>query len=171
MMGRKLRCTLDLIHLNLKQKVVSKQDNQKLYQERHTKKHTFVIRDSMYTRNYEWGPKWIPGLIQEMTGPVSYTVRLRNGNVVRCHIDQLFARPEPYLPTGWPGVLPEENTKTALLIGAELGDTGEPKMDEPVIPVGKPHAENEVSQESSVTELRQSHRKRRPPERMRDFLQ
>ncbi len=42
----------------------------------------------MYTRNFGYGPKWVHGVIQGITGPVSYTV----AQIVRCHVDQLFSR-------------------------------------------------------------------------------
>ncbi len=63
MMGRKLRCTLDLIHPDLKKKVESKQASQKTHHDKHTKERNFATGDSIYTKNYGCGPKWIPGLI------------------------------------------------------------------------------------------------------------
>ncbi|XP_013763339.1 uncharacterized protein LOC102215153 [Pundamilia nyererei] len=105
MMGQKLRCTLDLIHPDLKQKVTAKQDSQRL------------------------GPKWIPGLIQEMTGPVSYLVMLGNGTVVRRHVNQLFARLELCLAAGMPEGHPGEPPKAAPNISAETGDEDERHME------------------------------------------
>lgn len=61
MMGRKLRCTLDLMHPDLKQKVESKQTSQKNYHDRHAKHRNFEEGDSVYTKNFGYGPKWIPG--------------------------------------------------------------------------------------------------------------
>lgn len=72
MMGRKLRCTLDLIHPDLKHKVESKQTSQKTYHDRHATYRNFRVGDSIYTIHFGYGPKWIPGLVQEITGPVSY---------------------------------------------------------------------------------------------------
>lgn len=72
-MGRKLRCTLDLIHSDLKKRVESK-----AYHDKHAKTRNFVAGDSVYTRNYRWRPKWIPGQIVEITGPLSHTVLLGN---------------------------------------------------------------------------------------------
>ncbi|CAI5661061.1 unnamed protein product [Oreochromis niloticus] len=170
MMGRKLRCTLDLIHPDLKQKVTARQDRQRLYHDRHAKERMFVIGDTVYTRNYGRGPKWIPGLIQEMTGPVSYLVMLGNGTVVRRHVDQLFARLEPCLAAGMPEGHPGEPPKAAPNISAETGDTDERHMEVQVTPVVKPHMESSDSQESPATGLRRSQRTKRPPERLRDFV-
>ena len=36
--------------------------------------------------------KWQPGKIAEVTGPVSFRVRLEDGRVRRCHQDQLSVR-------------------------------------------------------------------------------
>ena len=36
--------------------------------------------------------RWVPGMIDQQTGPVSYTVHLEDGAVVCCHIDQLQER-------------------------------------------------------------------------------
>ncbi|KAL3995729.1 protein phosphatase 1 regulatory subunit 15B [Sarotherodon galilaeus] len=167
MMGRKLRCTLDLIHADLKQKVTAKQDSQRLYHDRHAKERMFVIGDTVYTRNYGGGPKWIPGLIQEMTGPVSYLVMLGNGTVVRRHVDQLFARLGPCLSAGMPEGKPPE---AAPIISAETGDNDERHMEVQVTSVVKPHMESSDSQESPATGLRRSQRPKRPPEHLRDFV-
>ncbi|XP_025999364.1 uncharacterized protein K02A2.6-like [Astatotilapia calliptera] len=170
MMGRKLRCTLDLIHPDLKQKVTAKQDSQRRYHDRHAKERMFVIGDTVYTRNYGRGPKWIPGLIQEMTGPVSYLVMLGNGTVVRRHVDQLFARLEPCLAAGMPEGHPGEPPKAAPNISAETGDEDERHIEVQVTPVVKPHMESSDSLESPATGLRRSQRTKRKPEHLRDFV-
>lgn len=45
----------------------------------------------MITRNFSHGPKWIPGFITKITGPVSYKVMLGDGSIVRRHVDQILA--------------------------------------------------------------------------------
>ena len=45
----------------------------------------FDSRDTMYIRNYLGGEKWIPGIISEITGPVSYQVTLANGKILKRH--------------------------------------------------------------------------------------
>ena len=42
----------------------------------------------MLARNYSGGAKWLKGVIQEVTGPLSYKVKI-NGGVIRRHVDQL----------------------------------------------------------------------------------
>ena len=106
LMGIKLRCTLDLIHPDLKKKVEAKQTSQKAYHDKHAREHNFVAGEPIYTKNYGYGPKWIPGLIHETTGPVSYTVLLGDGKLVRRHVDQLFSKQEsePSVPSARGGV-------------------------------------------------------------------
>ena len=51
----------------------------------------------MLTQNFSFGPKWIPGIIESVTGPVSYKVMLGDERIVRRHVDQIHAhhqRPE-----------------------------------------------------------------------------
>ena len=41
---------------------------------------------------HKYKPKWCPGTIQEVTGPVSYTVMLQDNKVVHRHVHQIRAR-------------------------------------------------------------------------------
>ena len=45
----------------------------------------------MYARNFgtSTGQKWLPAVIIEVTGPVSFMVRLQDNRLVRCHLDHL----------------------------------------------------------------------------------
>ena len=46
----------------------------------------------MSVRNYHHGDRWLPGVIQQRTGPVSFGVKLNDGRMRRCHQDQLRKR-------------------------------------------------------------------------------
>ena len=48
--------------------------------------------DKVYSKNFGQGPKWMPGVIAESTGPVSFLVRLGSGQVIRRHQDHLRKR-------------------------------------------------------------------------------
>lgn len=89
LMGRKLRTVLDKMHpyaLQWKNKG-DKNTTQKL--------RSFEIGDLVYFRNYNpIGPKWLQGKVHDCTGPVSYTVQLPNGNIIKRHVDQLRRRIE-----------------------------------------------------------------------------
>ncbi|XP_061564077.1 uncharacterized protein K02A2.6-like [Cololabis saira] len=94
LLGRKLRCTLDLIHPDMALRVMNKQEKQKNVHDRRAKERGFKVGDSVQVRNYSHGPKWVPGFIETVTGPVSYTVMLGDGRVVRRHVDQICSRQE-----------------------------------------------------------------------------
>ncbi|CAL1688645.1 unnamed protein product [Lasius platythorax] len=54
---------------------------------------SFEEGDAVYFRNYNaLGPKWLEGTIEVCVNPVSYKIRLSNGKVIKCHIDQLRRR-------------------------------------------------------------------------------
>ncbi|KAG1927461.1 retrotransposable element [Pimephales promelas] len=53
-----------------------------------------IIYKPVLVRNFSYGPKWIPGNIETVTGPVSYKVMLGDGRVVRRHVDQIHGRQE-----------------------------------------------------------------------------
>ena len=51
---------------------------------------------------YHQGDRWLPGIVTEKTGPVSFKVKLTTGPNQRCHQDQLRKRsvevPNPETP-------------------------------------------------------------------------
>ncbi|CAL1672401.1 unnamed protein product [Lasius platythorax] len=54
---------------------------------------SFEEGDAVYFRNYNaLGPKWLEGTIEVCVNPVSYKIRLSNGNVIKRHIDKLRRR-------------------------------------------------------------------------------
>ena len=92
LMGRKLRCSLDLIHPDLKKREQDKQGKLKENHDRRARGRHFGEEDPVLTRNFGPGPRWIPGHVETATGPVSYKVRLADGRVVRRHVDQIHSR-------------------------------------------------------------------------------
>ena len=46
----------------------------------------------MFVRNYHQGDRWLPGVIEQKTGPVSFRVKLTDGRMRRCHQDQVRKR-------------------------------------------------------------------------------
>lgn len=69
-----------------------RQDQQKLDHDRHVKDRTFNSGDLVYARNFSQGSPWLPGVIEEPRGLVSYTVKLEDGRTVRRHVDHLRER-------------------------------------------------------------------------------
>ena len=45
-------------------------------------------------KNYREGPQWMPGLVVDRKGPLSYVIQLDSGMLWRRHIDQLRLGPD-----------------------------------------------------------------------------
>ena len=43
----------------------------------------------VYMHNYNEGHPWIASVVQSKTGPLSYTIKLNDGRVVKQHLDQI----------------------------------------------------------------------------------
>ncbi|XP_042613167.1 uncharacterized protein K02A2.6-like [Cyprinus carpio] len=89
--GRKLRCSLDFIHPDLTGKIQEQQQKQRVHHDKKTHARSLGVGDPVLVRNFTYGPKWIPGHIETVTGPLSYKVMLGDGRVVRRHVDQIHA--------------------------------------------------------------------------------
>lgn len=77
MMGRKLRSVLDKLHpvrQHTTSDVVVK---------------GFRVGDSVYARNFTEGPRWRRAEVIKVKGPVSYIVRMANGDMHHGHRNQL----------------------------------------------------------------------------------
>ena len=46
---------------------------------------------SVYAKNFGHVPLWQPGTVQELKGPVSYTVEIEGSRVFRRHVDHVRA--------------------------------------------------------------------------------
>ena len=92
MFGRPLRSQLDLLQPNMHTKVQSRQERQKFDHDQHSRSREFKCGDLVHVRNFSQGPRWIPGVVVQIRGPVSYTVELANGELKRTHVDHLRLR-------------------------------------------------------------------------------
>lgn len=87
LMNRKLRTILDTIHPdNIRNKKVEQQIDQNTKQKH---RESNVGQNIMY-RNYNNGPRWLPGKVISKGGPSSYRVEAADGAIVNRHIDQLI---------------------------------------------------------------------------------
>lgn len=83
LMGRRLRTILDRLHPS--------------YAPETNKEHpqpsrVFLEGSFVYAQNFAQGPRWVPGIVAEITGPCSYRVQLEDGRMWRRHVDQLRNR-------------------------------------------------------------------------------
>jgi len=88
LMNRRPRTCLSIIKPNL----ASGHDKagDKLRQVRQRKTRTFAVGQQVRAMTFGSGDKWIAGVIQEVTGPVSYKVKV-SGGVLRRHADQILS--------------------------------------------------------------------------------
>lgn len=100
LMKRTLRTRLSLVLPDVGAKVVIQQGKE--VDSRRGRIISFNIGDSVYCRNYAGFPYWIPGVLEERLGPLTFTARLSDGRVWKRHADQLNTR----LPEDAPPELP-----------------------------------------------------------------
>lgn len=178
LMGRKLRCTLDLMHPDLKQEVQRKQRRSKENHDRRAKERSFEEDDPVFTKNFGSGPKWVPGIVASVTGPVSYKVMLADGRVVRRHVDQIHSRTESPAEVSdddmgsYPLPAADTSVPTPLPGLANLDPTPLPESrpsSEPATQGEKSPGADGVEMERSNPVARQVSRVRRLPTHLKDF--
>jgi len=76
---------------NTKQHVTFKQVDQKQH---HDKRDSIFPGTTVFVREYNGKNKWVPGVILQGLGPVTFSVAINNGRTMNCHIDQLRYRTE-----------------------------------------------------------------------------
>ena len=89
LLGRRLHCHLDFLRPNLDTKIRQSQCRQKKTHDYHAQDRNLQVGDPVLAKNFSVGEKWMPGCIVSKTGPVSFTVELKDGRVVKRHLDQL----------------------------------------------------------------------------------
>ena len=65
---------------------------QKLNHDKSTKARTFNVDDPVFVKNHQGTPVWIKGIVTEITGLLSYKIKLNDGSVIRCHVDHIRIR-------------------------------------------------------------------------------
>ena len=109
MLGHQLRMRLDLLKPGVGKKVRAHQEQQKKADDAHSKPKELQPGAKVYARNFGQGVPWLPVVVQESKGSVSYTVELENGRVFRRYVDHLRvctamieppAKVDEYLPFG-----------------------------------------------------------------------
>ena len=91
--GRRLRCRLDTWYPDLSERVEKQQLQQKSNHDSSKPERSFSVGALVYAKNFSSNtPKWLPGAVVRITGPLSYQVELDSGQVVRRHIDAVRSR-------------------------------------------------------------------------------
>lgn len=155
-MGRRLRSRLDLLHPDLSGKVESKQWTQKLAHDTTKSDRKFKEGDSVYAEDFSaTTEKWIPGVIQKVTGPLSYHIQLGDGRVIRRHVDSVRSRPGERTQ-------PEDTTLEAEGVSPALQGVESTDTNAPVGPVDLPPVLTPPSPDPTPA-IRRSARNRPPP--------
>jgi len=155
LMGRRLRSRLDRLFPDLTTRVESKQLKQAEQHDTTKPLRKFSVGDTVYTKDFATTPpKWIPGKVTRVTGPLSYCVELASGKVVRRHVDAIRCRDARCEPT------PElDSTDSADNV---LFDPDSPAPPSPPTP---PMASLPTLQPPMAPSARRSARHRLPPDR------
>ena len=74
--GRKVRTHFDHLHPDEAKAVEEQQLKQKVYHDRHAKDRQVNVGDPVYMTNFSSGPCWLPGVVVNKSGPVSFIVKM-----------------------------------------------------------------------------------------------
>ena len=134
------------------------------------------VGDSVFTRNFSKGDKWLPGRIVERTGPVSFKVELEGeGLIWRRHQDLIRKRHVSEIPYSLVDLeLPEDDSKDLEFPERDSKNLSEPEVEPEVVPEVIPTPEvrptaqleapsPEPNEQTSAS--RYPKRLRKPPER------
>ena len=89
---------LDHMHPDEAKAVEEQQLKQKVYHDRHAKDRQVNVGDPVYVTNFSSGPCWLPGVVVNKSGPVSFIVKLLDDRTVRRHQDHVRARRAQHFP-------------------------------------------------------------------------
>lgn len=90
--GRRIRTRLDLLKPSVTERVEKHQLQQTMSHDRSSRRMYFSKGETVYAQNFGTGQKWMPAVVQEVTGPVSFLVKLQDGRLIRHHQDHLRRR-------------------------------------------------------------------------------
>ena len=92
LLGHRPRSVLDLMKPDLSSKVQQKQEAQKVHHDKSAKHRQFQIGDAVYVKDFTAHKSWIPGIVSEVKGPLSYHVTIADGRVFRRHVEHIRPR-------------------------------------------------------------------------------
>ena len=89
LLARHPKSRLNLLKPMTAERIEETQWKQKKQHDIRSTYRTFNVGDYVFVKNFQSGDKWLPGVISQKTGPVSFVVQLSNGRERHCHQDQL----------------------------------------------------------------------------------
>ena len=161
LMNRRLRSRLDMLHpeSTIFQRVENKQLSQKIAYDKHKPQREFCVGDTVYAENFTAASshqKWKEGVITEVTGPLSYKIKLTDGNIIRRHVDSVKQR-----------TIPTAATETSSEFEGPTIESAATENGQSQLVVSPPRI-SQPSEQSELTGLRRSTRIRKPPEHYSD---
>ena len=182
-LGRELCTRLQLLVPDVGAHVRSKQACQKSYHDRHSRLRNLRLGQSVWARNFRVGSMWVPAMVVDQLGPLSYLVQLKDGELWRRHLDHLRAGSDqpPSLTTPeraeddsvpCPEQASPEKTAVAIppiptvpLSNASESNASEPNVAEPNASESHSTTPHQPNEEQSANARRYPIRNRKPPER------
>ena len=89
LMHRELRTRFTLLQPDTERSVLEKQGQQKALVDRRARPREFSEGDRVMVRDYRSGTNWIPAVVVEVLGPVTYIVETDTGQRWKRHLDQI----------------------------------------------------------------------------------
>ena len=145
LMGRKLRSHLSILTPNSATRINSKQRIQKEYYDKGAKERELTIGTSVLVRNFPNDNSWLRGILKDKSGPLSFTIELDDGRLIRRHLDHI---------------------RLCEVLDLRSKDSGETSPHNVEIPLSQPTVVNSETVESNVVPPpRRSSRVRHPPDK------
>ena len=96
LMGRSLHTRLDLLRPNISRTVRHSQSREIERKQPSTRLRVFDIGATVMVRNFGGsGPDWVPGVIAQKMGPLTYLVDVSGGRLWKRHVDHIKDHPRP----------------------------------------------------------------------------
>ena len=92
LMERRPRSHLDSLFPSVAQRVQQSQERQETNYDQHVQSRTFQVGDEVYVVNHRGSPKWLPGVVVKLLGPLNLIVKVKGGQEARYHVDHVRAR-------------------------------------------------------------------------------
>ena len=132
LLGRCPRSHLTLLKPNISTHVRNNVQRQISGHDQHAKDRHFALEDPVFIRNFDKsGPAWLPGIICEVKGPLTYFVELADKRIFRRHIEHIRKRTSEEATTNLPEEDDDPLPTTAPTSTREDNDTSTPLAVEP----------------------------------------
>ena len=97
LMGRSLCTRWHLLRPDVERRVSWQQSQQKDRYDQHARQREFTVGQSVMAKNFGSGSAWIPGVIVEQIGPLTYAINISDGRPWKHHVDHIkeYAMPHP----------------------------------------------------------------------------